>query len=221
MSKRIIDLTFPVHEGMTTFPAPWHPVVEITILGRHGIENRETRKIVLGTHTGTHCDAPRHFVPEGLTVDQLPLDILIGPAYVVDLSSARPNQEISVADLEGLLGDIRPERLIMRFDWSVHWGNMRYYSGHPFISEPAAHWLIKNGVKLLAMDTPMPDNPANGKGSENDSPVHKIMLRHGVILVEYLCNLQEIKKREVELIVLPLKILQGDGSPVRCVAVES
>ena len=221
ISRRIVDLTFPVHDGMTTFPAPWHPVVEITILGRHGIENRETRKVVLGTHTGTHCDAPRHFMLDGLTVDQLPLEILVGPAFVVDFSCAQPYQEINVSDFENLLGDRCPERLIMRFDWSVHWGNMRYYSDHPFISEKSAHWLIQRGVKLLAMDTPMPDNPKNDKGTDNDSPVHKIMLQHGVILVEYLCNLKEIGTQDVELIVLPLKIRDGDGSPVRCIAIES
>lgn len=69
MSRNIIDLTFPIHEGMTTFPVHWHPIVEISVLGRHGIENRETRKVLLGTHTGTHMDAPRHFIPDGMTVD--------------------------------------------------------------------------------------------------------------------------------------------------------
>ena len=92
MTRRIIDLTYPIHEGMTTFPAHWHPVVEITVLGRHGIENRETRKLILGTHTGTHCDAPRHFVPGGKTVDLLPLDIFIGPAFVMDFSDSRPGR---------------------------------------------------------------------------------------------------------------------------------
>jgi kynurenine formamidase len=71
------------------------------------------------------------------------------------------------------------------------------------------------------MDTPMPDNPKNGKGTANDSPNHKIFLGQGVILVEYLCNLKAIKKSKVQLIVLPLKITGSDGSPVRCVAIES
>lgn len=69
MPRRIVGLTFPIHEGMTTFPAHWHPFVEVSVMGRHGIENRETRKVVMGTHTGTHCDAPCHFVPGGKTVD--------------------------------------------------------------------------------------------------------------------------------------------------------
>src|SRR4051794_36605906 len=104
MSQRVIDLSFPIHEGMTTFPVHWHPVVEITQLGRHGIEDRETRKIVLGTHTGTHCDAPRHFVKDGQTIDQIPLDRFIGPAYVVDLTDSAPLQERTVTDFEKRLG---------------------------------------------------------------------------------------------------------------------
>jgi len=221
MSRRIVDLTFPIHQGMTTFPSHYHPMVEITLLGRHGMENRETRKVVLGTHTGTHCDAESHFVPGGGTVDMLSMDALIGPAIVVDFSSVKPEQEVSAADFARQLGDFRPERLVMRFDWSDHWGKMDYYTHHPFISQDAAQWLVDRGVRLLAMDTPMPDNPANGRDSEMDSPVHKILLNKGVIPVEYLCNLRALRQRKVELIVLPLKILGGDGSPVRCVAIES
>ena len=221
MARRIVDLTYLIHEGMATCPSPWHPIVEVTILGRHGIENRETRKVVLGTHTGTHCDAPRHFVPGGKTVDELSLDMLIGPAFVVDFSNSQPSQEKDVADFERQLGDRCPERVVMRFDWSEHWGKMKYYTDHPFISQAAAQWLVDRGVRLLAMDTPMPDNPAHAQGSELDSPNHNILLGNGVILVEYLCNLKELQQREIELIVLPLKILDGDGSPVRCVAIES
>ena len=67
-NKKIIDLTMSLKEGMQTFPTHWHPFVEITQLGRHGIENRETRKLILGTHTGTHIDAPSHFISDGDTI---------------------------------------------------------------------------------------------------------------------------------------------------------
>lgn len=220
MTRRIIDLTYPIHEGMTTFPTHWHPVVEVTQLGRHGIENRETRKLVLGTHTGTHCDAPRHFIPGGATLDDVPLETFMGPARVLDFSSAQASQEIGIKDLERLLGDQRPERIVLRFDWDRYWGRMAYYTDHPYLSMQAAKWLVDRGVRLLAMDTAQPDNPENGRGTKNDSPNHKILLGAGVILVEYLCNLQQLTQPEVELIVLPLKVQGGDGAPVRCVAVE-
>ncbi|MEI7752743.1 MAG: cyclase family protein [Candidatus Omnitrophota bacterium] len=221
MASRKIDLTFPIHEGMMTFPVAWHPRVEITRLGRLSVEKRETRRLVLGTHTGTHCDAPRHFIPNGKAVDQIKLDTLIGPSVLLNFSKAKKKQEIQISDLKLKLGSMRPERIILRFDWSKRWGRNDYYSDHPFISEDAARWLVSRGLKLLAMDTPMPDNPKNGRGSANDSPNHKIFLGSGVVLVEYLCNLKAIRKKSVQLIVLPLKIIGGDGSPVRCVAIES
>jgi kynurenine formamidase len=217
---RIVDLSYTIHEGMTTFPVHWHPPVEITQLGRHGIENRETRKIVLGTHTGTHCDAPRHFVPGGATMDQLPLDTFIGPARLVDFSTAADGHEVSRGELADRLAESRPQRLVLRFDWDRHWGKRKYYSDHPFLSDDAARWLLRTGVKLLAMDTPMPDNPANGSSSANDSPVHKILLGGGVVLVEYLTNLAALRRSVFDLLVMPLKIRDGDGAPARVAAIE-
>ncbi len=100
---KIIDLSLSLHEGMMTFPTHWHPVVEISILGRHGIEGRETRKLVLGTHTGTHTDAPLHFIPKGKSIDEVPLDVLVGEATVVNFAPAKPNQEIGIPALKQAL----------------------------------------------------------------------------------------------------------------------
>ena len=217
---KIIDLSLPIEEGMMTFPTHWHPVVEVTVLGRHGIEGRETRKIVFGTHTGTHADAPRHFNPNGGTIDEIPLDVLIGPAIVADFTGCRALQEIDVTDLQRRLSGKVPARLILRTGWSEHFGNMKFYNEYPFLSENAAKWLVGQGVRLIGMDTPSPDNPAHSRGSAKDSPNHKVLLGAGVVLVEYLGNLKAISASSVELIVLPLKLKGCDGSPVRCVAIE-
>ena len=203
-----------------TFPTHWHPVVEITILGRHGIEGRETRKVVLGTHIGTHADAPLHFVPNGRTIDQVPLDILIGPARVVDFTGCAVLHEIDVPELKEKLGANVPERLILRTGWSEYFGNLKFYNEYPFLSERAAKWLVEQGVRLIAMDTPSPDNPAHSRGTEKDSPNHKVLLGAEVVLVEYLTNLKAIAEPEVELVVMPLKLKGCDGSPARCVAIE-
>lgn len=100
--ERIIDLTYDLEEGMPTYPAPWHPVVEITKLGRIGLEGRETRKLVLGTHTGTHVDAPTHFLQNNRSVDRIPLDKLVGSVSIVDLSHKQKNESIVVEDLQSL-----------------------------------------------------------------------------------------------------------------------
>jgi arylformamidase len=217
---KIIDLSLPIEEGMMTFPTHWHPVVEITILGRHGVEGRETRKLVLGTHIGTHADAPRHFVPGGSTIDEIPLDVLIGPATVVDFTDCRPLQQIDMLDLQNKLGEKVPQRLILRTGWSEYFGQMKFYREYPFFSEKAAGWLVEKGVRLIAMDTPSPDNPAHSRETLKDSPNHKVLLGAGVVLVEYVANLKALSQSEVDLIVMPLKLRGCDGSPVRCVAIE-
>lgn len=220
MARRVVDLSYTVAEGMTTFPVHWHPVVEITQLGRFGIEDRETRKITIGTHTGTHLDAPRHFIPNGETVDNIPVDVFVGAALVLDFTYAQDLQVIGIEDFERQIHGRKPERIIMRFDWDKYWGTMKYYTDHPYISNEAAQWLVDTGVRLLGMDTPQADSPKNGRASGNDSPVHKILLGSSIIKLEYLCNLKELLKQEIEIIALPLKIKDGDGAPVRCVAIE-
>lgn len=217
---KIIDLSLPIEEGMMTFPTHWHPVVEITILGRHGVEGRETRKLVLGTHIGTHADAPRHFIPGGSTIDEVPLEILIGPATIADFTGCKPLYEIDVPELQQKMGPRIPTRLILRTCWSQYFGNIKFYNEYPFLSENAAQWLVDSGVRLIAMDTPSPDNPAHSRGTAKDSPNHKILLGAGVVLVEYLTNLKSLSAPEVELIVMPLKLKGCDGSPARCLAIE-
>lgn len=221
MMTRIIDLTLTIEEGMQTFPTHWHPFVEITQLGRHGLENRETRKLILGTHTGTHIDAPRHFIPGGDTVDQIPLERLIGPASVLDLTAFGAGMEVSASDLAGILGERSAERILMRFDWDRNLGTMTYYDESPYLSEEAAQWLVGRGCQLLGMDTAMPDNPKNGRNGPSDSPNHKILLGNGVILLEYMINLGDLDQPIVQLIVAPLKIRGGDGAPVRVFAILS
>ena len=220
MSKRFIDLSMTIEEGMQTFWGYWHPFVEITQLGRHGIENRETRKITMGTHTGTHIDAPRHFIKNGKTVDEILLDQLVGRATVLDLSGTPDFTEIDVDVLSARLDGVNIERLILRFDWDLQLNKKRYYSDHPYLSEAACHWLVKNGCRVLALDTPQPDNPVNGRDGPKDAPNHQILLGAGVVIVEYLVNIREIKNTNVELIVAPLKIGAGDGAPARCFVIE-
>lgn len=216
---KVIDLSFPIHEGMTTFPSHWHPTVEVTQLGRHGIEDRESRKLVIGTHTGTHVDAPLHFVRGGKTIDQLPLDLMAGPASIVDLP-AKPKTEVPLETLKKALGGRPvPKRLLLRWGWSKHWGKMSYYTESPYLSVDACRWLASKGVKLLGTDTPSVDCHDHGWKTNNDCPNHHALLGAGVFLIEYMNNLTKIKSREIQLVVCPLNVLGGDGAPARVLAI--
>jgi arylformamidase len=219
VGSKVIDLTMTIAEGMQTFPTHWHPFVEISQLGRHGIENRETRKLVLGTHTGTHIDAPRHFIQNGGTVDNIPLGLLIGQAVLLNFSHVPPRHEVTKEEIIVALGGRPCSRVVIRFDWCKYLGTMKYYADQPFLSEAAAEYLVENGCNLVALDVAMPDNPLNNKSAEKDSPNHKIFLSKGVYIVEYLVNLSEINSSEFEFVVAPLKIGGGDGAPARCLAI--
>ncbi|HPH11863.1 MAG TPA: cyclase family protein [Thermotogota bacterium] len=214
---KYVDLTYPIEEGMLTYPVPWHPIVSVTQLGRIGVEGRETRKIELGTHTGTHLDAALHFIKAGYGVDQIPLETLIGPVSIHDFSQLLPGEKIEVKHIENLS---ITERMIFKFNWGRYWGKKDYYKDFPYISKEAAYLLIEKGLKLIGMDTPSPDGLASD--AMEDCPVHKIFLKHSIVIVEYLANLEIINDLEGwELIVLPLNIKGADGSPVRALLKKS
>lgn len=217
---KVIDLTFPIEEGMPTFPAHWHPLVEISQLGRFGFEDRETRKLVLGTHTGTHIDAPRHFIPSGQTLDEIPLELLIGWAVKVDLRELEFGSEITVDHLVDRCKGLNIKRLILQFGGDRNYGNKKYYEDHSWLTIEAAQWLVSQGCKLLGYDMASPDNPINVHGSKEDSPIHKILLGNGVVLLEYLTQLDCISSSNFFLVTAPMKINGADGSPVRAFAIE-
>jgi len=214
----IIDITYLIEEGMTTFGAPWHPPVEVNIIGRHGHEGRATRKLSFGSHTGTHMDAPLHFIKDGVSIDQMPLNSMIGPVTIYDLSHLPEDSEVTI----DMLGDVDPtERILFKYGWGKNWGTKKFYYGYPYLSTELAHHLVQKGVKLIAMDSPSPDDSAisltnETRGSEMDSPIHKILLGQGVILVEYLANLESIPDVEGwNIAVLPIKVKGSDGAPAR------
>lgn len=208
---KLIDLSFPISKDMLTFPKPWHPRVDIARMGRIKKEGRETAKISLGTHTGTHIDAPRHFITGGASIEKIPLDICVGGALLVSFPRKK---EIGARDLEEKLKNFRSvRRLIVRFGWSRHWGKKSYYRNYPSFTRDACELLIRRGIRLLGMDTPSPDR-------YEDSPNHKLLLKKGVFLLEYLCSLEKLKGPKIKLIALPLKIRGVDGSPARVIACD-
>ena len=124
--KKIIDLSMKINERMHLYNVHWHPKVKIKRLGSFKTVNRETRKITLGTHTGTHVDAPRHFINKGETIENISLDTLCGEAVILDFSKFPLKKEIQVSDLKKKLGKkkIKP-RVVIRYDWDLR-SNKKY-----------------------------------------------------------------------------------------------
>lgn len=215
---KIVDLTHDLNEQMLTFGAPWHPRFECSQWGRHHVEGRQTCKVTFGTHTGTQVDAPLHFIKDGKSIDQVPLDTLLGPVKIFDFTHKKPGEFVSREELEALeLGD----RILFYFGWDKIWPHKKYYDAYPWFNEGAAKYLVEKGVKLIGFDTPSPDDPSTkleGEllGTEQDSPIHKILLGNDVIIAEYLANLGTLDSLDGwTLAALPLKITGADGSPAR------
>lgn len=210
--NQIIDLTYLINDEMITYPTPWHPKVSIKRLGKIEEVGRETRKIIIGTHTGTHIDAPLHFIKDGKSIEKIPLEKLIGDITIIDFSHLKENQPIT----KELLSE-KPisKRMLFKFGWQKFWNNLEFYKNHPFFTEEAANYLVSNKVELIGYDTPSPDDSRNTKNSV-DSPIHKIFLGNEIILLEYVANMNMIKNYDGwKIVVAPLKVEGADGCPVR------
>jgi arylformamidase len=216
--REILDLTYDVQSNMMTFEAPWHPPVSVDQIGKHDEVGRETRKISFGTHTGTHIDAPAHFIKNGSTIDSIPLERLIGEICIIDLSFLKNNTKVTREMLQNFKTS---KKMLFKFGWGKHWNTSLFFKSHPYFSLDAAKYLISQKVELIALDTPSPDDPKSlprpdVRNQLEDSPIHKTFLSHDVILVEYLANLQTLTDYENwSIIALPLKIKGADGSPAR------
>jgi arylformamidase len=204
---RIYDITHPIRSGMPVYPGD--PVVEVQPwlhLTRGDPVN--VARLALGSHTGTHVDAPRHVSGDGPGVDRLALDVLVGPALVAEIGAV---PRIGAAALRAVAG-IRPgrcRRLLLRTARE----SVAPVPAHPTLTEGAARVLLDAGVRLLGVEASSVDAaPATGL------PVHHLLLGAGVIIVESL-DLSAVPPGGYELVCLPLPIRDGDGAPARAVLI--
>lgn len=208
---RIIDLSLTVDQQM--------PGVSIRNARQLQEDGWNATTLELYSHTGTHMDAPRHFLPDGKTLDQQDLSVLVGSALVVDLSPAAPRELISVEHLSSVADLVVPgSRLLLRTDWHRRYGTPAYRDELPRISLELAQWLVEREVALLGVEPP---SVADVNNMQELTEVHQTLFRGGVVIVEGLAQLDQIKTAEVQFIALPLKIRGGDGCPVRAIAIET
>lgn len=208
---RWIDLTLMLRSGMRGVEfAPKHEIAR---------DGWNSSLLNLYSHAGTHVDAQRHFDAGPETVDQIGLDRFCGPAWVVRLDGVRPRQCLEVADLGPVTDEFQPgESLLLATGWSRYADDAAMYRDElPRIGAELAHWCVERRVKILGVEPP---SVADLSDREELTRVHRILLRGGVLVAEGLTNLESLRESRVLLIVLPLKLAGGDGSPARAVAVE-
>jgi predicted dehydrogenase/kynurenine formamidase len=174
--------------------------------------------LVLYSHCGTHMDAPVHFIEGAATIDQQVLDVCRGPARVLDLHGVQPRELITPGHLAPWADVIVPgDRLLFRTDWYRRLGTGEYRDGLPRISVELAHWLVAKQVAMLGVEPP---SVADVNNLAELTEVHQTLFRGNVLIVEGLARLDQLTREVVEFIALPLKIVRGDGCPVRAIAVE-
>ena len=206
----IIDLSLTLRTGMRGIAWDTH-----TTLAEEGWNSRTLH---LYSHATTHMDAPRHFFERGLTIDYQDLNKCIGPAFVVDLGEVAPRQLIKVADLGQLAKKIGPgDRLLFKSGWSKRVDEPAYRDELPRISLKLAEFLAAKLVALVGVEPP---SVAAINDLEEITAVHRTLLGAGVVIVEGLCNLDQLTQEQVTFIALPLKVEDGDGTPVRAIAIE-
>ena len=207
----IYDVTVPVSNELPTWPSD--PSVEITDWRTFSAgDGVNVSMLNLGAHTGTHVDAPAHFIEGAAKVESLPLDSLIGEASVIEL----PN-DARVIDEEFVQKNYVPgtERVLFKTRNSAFWSepDPQFHTDFTYLDLPAARWLVEQGIKLVGIDYLSIEKYASEKHE-----THLALLSHGVVILEGL-NLTGIAAGTYELICLPLRLRsnKGDGAPARVV----
>ena len=213
----IIDLSLTIDSECMTCGTPWHQKIQIEQLGRLETVGRNTSRFVLGSHTATHMDAPLHFINNGYGIESINLNHCVGLVNCVDFRHIKAGGIVTLDDVKKLSVS---ERMLFVFGWYKNWKTAIYYKDFPFFSTDAVRYLIDAGMKMMAMDTPSPDD-GSAIAELDDSPNHKMLLNADTVIVEYLCNTDKIDfMKQYEIIALPLKILNADGAPARVVLRE-
>ena len=202
---RLIDVTLPLSASLRSFPGD--PPFRLEPYQRMADGSPfNVAKLTTGTHAGTHVDAPAHFVRGGATVDQLPLEILMGKARVLDVPGVETigRKELEQADLRD---DIR---VLIKTRMSQPHGTPQHEDSVA-LSEDAATYLVQAGIKLVGFD----DLSIDARDS-TDFKAHHVLLGAGVIVVEGL-DLAEVEPGDYDMTCLPLRLVAADGAPARVV----
>jgi kynurenine formamidase len=207
------ELSHPITPGMQVYPGD--PAVDIEpalVLARDGVD---VAFLHLGSHTGTHLDAPSHCIAGGRTTGAIGLEELVGDALVVHLDPLGPRATYGLADITAALGGGLPEKVppVVVFDtgWAAKFGSDAALD-HPALSVDAATELVRRGMHVLTVDTLSPDPTGV---PDSGFPVHQVVLGADALIVENICGLDGLDTH-VRIGFFPLAI-DADGAPVRAV----
>ena len=211
---KVIDLTLTVSNKIPTFPGspqpnfiPWENVKE---------DGYNLELLFLSSHTGTHMDAPHHFLEKGSKIHEISLEKLVSEAALIK-SKKNGGEIITKTDIqkfEKKHGKIEGfSSVIFQTGWQRNLQKKYYFTKNPGLSVSAAKYLASKKINLVGIDSPSID-----LGKDDKFSVHQIFAKKGILIVENLANLDKIKSSTFHLVVLPLKLKNATGSPVRAIA---
>jgi arylformamidase len=194
-----LDVSVPIYAGMVHFPD--NPGIEIDTIAHVERDGYTLSHLRMGSHTGTHIDAPIHFLPGGSGAEEVSLENLVGPARVIEI---KDSHAVKAEELRAHKLGVR-ERLLFKTSNSKRcWETSEFVPDSVTIAEDAASYLAGLGTLAVGIDYLSAGSPET----------HRALLGAGVVIIEGL-NLTGISQGRYELLCLPLKIVGGDGAPAR------
>ncbi|HMD87789.1 MAG TPA: cyclase family protein [Anaerolineaceae bacterium] len=209
--KKIYDISLTITPGMTVWPGD--PSVKLERINK--IEdgaNANVSHIEMSVHTGTHLDSPYHFLPNGKSVETLPLDVLIGAVQVIELPDSCNVINSGVLKTAGMQTHV--ERVLFKTRNSHYWekGLTEFQTDFVGINEDGAQFLVDRGIQLVGIDY-LSISPY-----KHSRPTHEILLKSNVVILEGV-NLSGVPAGDYDLICMPLKLGGSDGAPARVVLI--
>ncbi|WP_197410651.1 cyclase family protein [Arthrobacter sp. EPSL27] len=225
-----MDLSFPLVTGMPVYPGDPEVLISsaLTVAG----EGANVLSLAIGSHSGTHVDAPRHVSDSWASLDELPLEVFSGTVEMVDVRGVKRGQPITAGHLAEIApasapGPGMPARLLLlRTGFAEAWGTGDYLQ-HPWLDAGAAQLIVDRGYRAVGLDAlsvdPSPHPGSAASAAAHGFPAHDILAGNGCIIVENLAGLQQVQDAldsgsEVEIFLFPLSIPDADGAPIRAVA---
>ncbi len=202
------DITVPISSALPVWPGD--PAVSVERVAKiEAGANANVSQLAMSAHTGTHVDAPYHFLAEGDSLEKVPLSLMMGRAYVLDL----PDVDLITAEvLENADLPPRTRRILFKTRNSDFWarGEKEFQTDFVALSDDGAQYLVERGVKLVGIDY------LSIAPFKNSRPTHEILLKAGVLILEGL-NLSGVSQGRYTLYCLPLNLQGVDGAPARAV----
>ena len=212
----MVDLSRVIYDGMPKIPAlpDVHVKKFFSLEKGHPLNVTE---VALPCHAGTHVDAPIHIIPNGKSIDELPLEAFIGPGAVISVKK-NGGEQVAASDLErsGVAVN-RGDILMLHTGWDEKFESPDY-NLHPYLSVDAAQWIVRRGVKLFGIDCITVDLPTPLRPKGFDFPVHKELLGNGVLIAENVTNLGKVVGKRSRILALPLRVKGSDAGHARIVA---